>query len=170
MPQTALAEEVPEKVIPLKTETTYKLKGSRLEMGMEGQRMRSWLAVPEAGTPYEALFNPVYWDIHGYKFAPGDMIRVEPDEGHYTADLRVVASGVGGVRVAEYYKKDWDKVSAPATLASQFRVRHAGPHHMWRVERIADGHIEQAHFQNESLANSWLAENLKELSAAAKLA
>lgn len=143
----------------------YKLKQGRLHQGET--RMRTWFAVPEEGTPYEALFDPVYWDVHGYQFATGDMIRVEPDEGHYTADLKVVGIGVGGVRVAEYYKKDWVKAETPV-LVEQFRIRYAGPHHRWRVERLADGHVEQAGFENEIEANRWLAENLKSLNKAAQ--
>ena len=144
----------------------FKLKQSRLHTGEA--RIRWWFAIPEEGTPYDELFNPVYWDVHAYKFAPGDFIRVEPDEGTYTADLKVIGTGVGGVRVAEYYKKEWVKTEAPPSLASQYRVRYAGPHHRWRIERLVDNHIEQAGFENEAAANSWLAANLKSLSATAK--
>jgi hypothetical protein len=140
-------------------------KPTRLHIGEA--KIRTWFAEIEEGTPYEALFDPIYWDVHGYKFQPGDFIRVEPDDGAYTADLKVVGVGVGGVRVEEFYKKDWRKIDAPATLLSQYRVKFAGPHHRWRVERIADGHVEQAGFQSETDANVWLAENLKALSAAA---
>lgn len=142
-----------------------KLKPTRLHLGEA--KIRTWFAEIEEGTPYEALFSPVYWDVHGYKFRPGDFIRVKPDDGSYTADLEVVGVGVGGVRVEEYYKKEWKKVEAPATLLSQYLVKYAGPHHRYRVERIADKHIEQAGFETETAANQWLAENLKALSAAA---
>lgn len=151
--------------MPEQKKSLHKLKQTRLHLGEA--KIRTWFAEIEEGTPYDELFNPVYWDVHGYKFSVGDFIRVEPDDGSYTADLKVVGAGVGGVRVEEYYKKDWNKVEAPATLLSQYRVRFAGPHHRWRVERIEDGHIEQANFETETSANMWLAENLKALSAAA---
>lgn len=145
----------------------HKLKQTRLHLGES--RIRWWFAVPEEGTPYEALFDPVYWDVHGFKFAHGDFIRVMPDEGHYTADLMVVGTGTGGVRVAEYFKKVWaDSATASSEpLISQYRVKYAGPHHKWRVERIADNHVEQAHFENETAANQWLADNLRALSKVA---
>lgn len=142
-----------------------KLKQSRLHLGEA--KIRTWFAEIEEGTPYDALFSPVYWDVHGYKFMVGDFIRAEPDDGSYTADLKVVGAGIGGVRIEEYYKKDWRKVEAPATLLSQYRVKFAGPHHRWRVERIADSHVEHSGFDNEGAANMWLAENLKALSASA---
>lgn len=143
----------------------HKLKQNRLHQGES--RMLTWFAEVEEGTPYEALFSPVYWDVHGYKFKVGHFIRVEPDDGTYTADLKVVGVGVGGVRVEEYYKKDWGKVEAPATLLSQYAVKYAGPHHRYRIERLADRHVEQTGFETETAANQWLAENLKALSAAA---
>lgn len=142
-----------------------KLKPTRLHLGEA--KIRTWFAEIEEGTPYEELFSPVYWDVHAPKFNIGDFIRVQPDDGSYTADLMVVGKGVGGVRIEEYYKKDWKKVEAPATLLSQYRVKWGGPHHKWRIERIADSHVEQSGFENETAANMWLAENLKALSAAA---
>ena len=143
----------------------HKLKQTRLHLGEA--KIRTWFAEVEEGTPYEALFSPIYWDVHGYKFNPGDFIRVKPDDGSYTADLEVVGVGVGGIRVEEYYKKEWKKIEAPATLLSQYRVKYAGPHHRYRVERISDNHIEHANFETETAANQWLAENLKALSVAA---
>jgi hypothetical protein len=141
----------------------YKLKQSRLHQGEA--KLRWWSAEIEEGTPYEELFNPVYWDNHGYKFAPGDMIAAEPDEGHYTAWLKVIGTGTGGVRIAEFLKKTWGAAAkTPDAIVSQYRVKYAGPHHRWRVERIADSYVEQAGFENEVAANSWLADNLKALS------
>jgi hypothetical protein len=161
--------EVKKPVISTRREAPlHKLKQTRLHQGEA--KMRVWFASVEEGTPYEALFDPVYWDVHAYRFAVGDFIRVEPDEGHYTADLRVTGVGVGGVRVAEYYKKDWAKVDAPASLLSQYRVKYAGPHHRYRVERIADNGIEQANFESEAAANAWLSANLKALTIAASKA
>lgn len=142
----------------------YKLKQSRMHPGES--RLRWWFAEVEEGTPYEALFDPIYWDVHGYKLAIGDFIHVEPDEGHYTAQLRVSSSGAGGVKVQEFYRKEWTSVESPSALSDRYRVRFAGPHHRWRVERIADGHVEQAGFANESAANVWLGENLRALTIA----
>ena len=142
----------------------HKLKQSRLHMGEA--RLRWWFAEIEEGTPYESLFEPAYWDVHGYKFGIGDFIHAEPDEGHYTAQLRIVSAGAGGIRVQEFYKKDWKKVEAPASLTDRYRVKFAGPHHKWRIERLADGHVEQAGFPSEAAANIWLGENLRALTVA----
>lgn len=158
MVETKSADPKPKEVI-------YKLKPTRLHLGES--KIRWWFAEVEEGTPYDELLGSIYWDVHAYKFRPGDFIHIEPDDGSYTAQLKVIGVGVGGVRVAEFYKKDWTKVEAPASLMSQYRVRYAGPHHRYRVERLADGNVEHSGFESESAANVWLAENLKALSAAA---
>jgi hypothetical protein len=139
-----------------------RLKQNRMHPGES--RIRWWCAEIEEDTPYEALFDPVYWDVHGYKFQIGDFILARPDEGHYTAQLLVVGVGAGGTKIEEFYRKDHVKVEVPATLASQYRTKWAGPHHKWRVERIADNHVEHSGFDNETAANIWLADNLKALS------
>lgn len=143
------------------TTPIYKIKQSRFHQGES--RIRQWFAVPEAGTPYSALFTATYWDTQSHQLAIGDWIRVEPDEGSYTADLKVISTGTGGIRVAEYYKKDWEKVAAPKALADDYHVKWAGPHHKWRVERKADSDVMESGFQSESDANRWLADNAAKL-------
>lgn len=142
---------------------TYKLKQSRMQLGLEGIRMRIWFVVPEAGTPYGALFDPAYWEPVRHMLSIGDFLRIEPDEQHYTADLKVLSTGAGGVQTAEYFRKEWPKVEMPAALTSRYRVRHAGPHHRWRIERISDGHVEQSGFVSEAEAHKWLTANIKAL-------
>lgn len=146
----------------------HKLKPNRLHQGEA--KIQWWVAEIEEGTPYESLFDPVYWDNHGYKLQPRVRILCEPDEGHYEAELKVIGNGVGGVRVVEIRKNDFGKVAPVAVIADQFRAKYAGPHHKWRIERIADNHIEQAGFASEQDALGWLAANLRDLTAAAKKA
>lgn len=161
----AEAKEATAPAVEKKKELIYKLKQSRLHMGES--RIRWWFAVVEEGTPYEELFKPEYWDVHSYKFAIGDMIDCVPDEGSYRAWLEVVGAGVGGIRVEEFYKKDRGKIASPASLTSQYRVKWAGQHHKFRIERISDGNIEASGYASEAEANAWLSANLKALSAAA---
>jgi hypothetical protein len=139
----------------------HKLKQSRLEMGES--RIRYWFAMPEEGTPYKMLFDPIYWDIHAHQFAPWDFIRVIPDEKSYIAELVVTGTGIGGVRITEVWKKELSTGEAPADLLSMYRVHHAGPYHKWRVERREDKHIEQYGFETEKEAQEWLAANFKAL-------
>lgn len=139
----------------------FHLKPSRLHQGEA--RIRYWYAIIEEGTPYEALFTPQFWASHKHLIEMGDWIRVEPDEGHYTADLRVMSVGVGGIKVEEYIKKDWKTSDAPLSLLSDYKVKFAGPHHKWRIERRSDKHVEATGFANEAEANRWLATNAKKL-------
>jgi hypothetical protein len=142
----------------------YKLKPTRLHPGEA--RILWWYAEIEEGTPYEALFDPVYWDNHGYKLKTGNRILAAPDEGHYEAEFLVVGNGVGGVRIVEVRKLDLSKIQPAPLIADQYRIKYAGPHHRWRVERVADNGIEQSGFGSESDASIWLAENLRALAKA----
>lgn len=146
---------------PTRGENRFFLKPSRLHQGEA--RIRYWYAIIEEGTPYEAVFKPEFWASHKHQFEIGDFIRCEPDEGHYTADLRVMSVGLGGVKVEEFVKKDWKVADAPLSLMTDYKVKFAGPHHKWRVERKTDKHIEATGFQNEAEANRWLATNAKKL-------
>lgn len=146
----------------------HKLKPNRLHQGEA--KIQWWVAEIEEGTPYGALFDPVFWDNHGYKLVPRVRILCEPDEGHYEAELKVIGNGVGGVRVVEIRKSDFSKVEPLQVIADQFRAKYAGPHHRWRVERVSDGHVEQPGFASEQDALTWLAANLKDLTASAKKA
>lgn len=154
------AAEAPQKE---RRESLYRLKHSRFHPGES--KIRAWEAHIEEGTPYEKLFDPAFWDQNGYKLAMFDEIRCIPDEQNYVAWLMVVGTGVGGVRMQETRKVNIDQLDAQAQTG-QYRAKFAGPHNKWRIERIADGHVESSGFATEAEANRWLADNLKALSRA----
>lgn len=137
------------------------LKPSRLHQGEA--KILTWYAVIEENTPYEALFEPTFWASHAKDLDRGHWIVCEPDEGHYTAKLRVMSTGVGGVCVEEYYKKEWGKEEAPLSLLGDYEVKWAGPQHKWRVMRTKDNHVAAKGFENEAAANKWLADNIDQL-------
>lgn len=135
-----------------------KLKQSRFHQGEA--MIKTMCAVPETGTKYEDLFDPTYWTSVSHLLDIGYMIRVVPEDGKYLADLYVASTGIGGVRVKEFYFKAWDEAyEAPASILTQYETNWGGPHHKWRVVRKADQYVEQAKFANESDANRWLADN-----------
>ena len=153
---------MPEDKKPPGTPIEYKVKDSRFRPLEHSQAV--WFVYVEEGTPYKALFQPSYWSFVQDKLQPGAMIRVFPDEGSYMADLVVRAIGVGGVKVSEYFKREFaDEGQMPASLMSLYLVKYAGPYHKWRVERKSDGAVIQTGFENEGTANAWLATNVKSL-------
>jgi hypothetical protein len=138
-----------------------KLKPSNLHTGEHS--ILWWQAEPEEGTPYEALFNPIYWDACNALFGRGHFIQVIPAEGHYIAWLRV-RDADAGVHVQEIFKKELSvEETQPSSLSDHFRVKFAGSQHKWRVERIVDNHIEMKGLADEGAALAWLAENGKRL-------
>lgn len=123
----------------------------------------------EAKTPYEALFEPAYWahicsekGLRAY-----DVIEVRTDEGLYFAQLLVLQADRLSARVAEIAYADLTKARASqATAASSgVRIRYAGPHHKWRIERVSDSAVIQHGFADEISAQVWMADNRKSLAA-----
>jgi hypothetical protein len=156
-------------VVTKRTAPLFKLKPTRLHQGES--KIRTWYAVIEEGTPYDEIFNPIYWDNHAAKFAIGDWIRITDDESTYDAELKVVSTGVGGVRVSEYFKKVWAKGSPkPEVLSSQYEVKWGGPQHKWRIVRVSDNHVESHSYESEADANKWLTANLNNLLIGARKA
>lgn len=117
----------------------------------------------EAGTPYEALFDPAYWaHICSEKgLRPYDVIEVRADEGLYFAQLLVLQADRLSARMAELFYVDLTKTKAsegkinPASV----RVKYAGPHHKYRVERLSDNAVLAHGFADETAARAWLVEN-----------
>jgi hypothetical protein len=141
-----------------KAKTEYKLKQSRMHQGES--RIRKWVVNPEQDTPYAALFDPMYWSPNEYMFEVGDFIQVIPDERSYIAELWVIEKGIGGVLVHELSKVDITlKAAEGISMFDNYRVKFAGPHHKWRIERIMDNHVAKTGFSTEGEANKWLGLN-----------
>jgi hypothetical protein len=150
----------------------YKLKPSRMHQGEA--RIRKWVVNPEEGTPFEALDEPMYWASIEYMLEVGDFIQVIPDERNYIAEFWVVEKGIGGIVVHLLWKTDIVlKGKGGVSMYDNYRVKFAGPHHKWRIERIMDNHVAKTGFSTENEANKWLGINAGALTkdiAAAKAA
>lgn len=127
------------------------------------QVRREWNVVPEEGTPFEAVLNPVFWVHNARKMRPTDLIEVMPDDASYYARLLVRSVGPLGVEVAklEYY----DLVPQAQSLAAidRFRVMWKGPHWKHTVIRLEDKKEMQTGFDTAEAAQKWLVENQRSL-------
>jgi hypothetical protein len=125
-----------------------------------------WSIVPEDGTPYEALFKPVYWSHIAARLRPGDRIEVTAEDFSYAAELMVVAAERQAASVVELRKTEIGRLAQllPSVEAA-YRVEFKGPHLKWCVIRVADQTRVREQCDSRSLAYEWLASHSKALAA-----
>ncbi len=142
--------------------------------GAEFARM-NYVYTVEAGTPYDALFEPSYWaHVAGDRqIRAFDIFEIRPDEGTYFAELLVIEVDRASVRVLEIRHVDLTKAkkSAPLNAAAGLFVQWAGPHDKFRVVRPPSkpgesNAVMKSGFVDKDSAQAWLAENRKSLAAA----
>lgn len=123
-----------------------------------------WQAIPEDGTPFEALLDPAYWSHHASKARIGDRIEVLAEDGSYFAELIVREQGNLSVKVAVLRKVDLEAV--PETpLAEGFDVQYRGQVRKHCVVRLRDKAIVSEGHENKAAAFAWLGQNAKSLAA-----
>lgn len=146
-----------------------KLPESRFRLAESVRNM--WSIVPEEGTAFADLLDPVYWSHNARKLRPCDLIDVLPDDGSYYGRLIVRSIGQAGVHVAKLEYIEFAEIKdAPAGAASLFEVKWKGPHHRWCVVRLADKEAIQTGFENQNDGQRWLVENARTLVTGKKAA
>lgn len=145
-----------------------KLPESRFRLAESVRNM--WSVVPEEGTTFADLLDPVYWSHNARKLRPCDLIEVMPDDGSYYGRLIVRSIGAGGVFVAKLEYVAFEAVEAPASVASDFAVQWKGPHHRWCVVRLSDKSTIQPNFETQNDGQRWLVENARTLVTGKKAA
>ena len=76
-----------------------------------------WVALPAAGTPFDAILKPEYWAHVAKALKAGHEIVVRPPEGHYYATLLVRDAGALWAKVAVLHKHEFNKPEAAAEAA-----------------------------------------------------
>lgn len=129
---------------------------------------QTFVAVPEADTPPDALIDSKYWAHYAvnstYELKPGDMILVKPEDGTYFAELMVRAVSRGNVQVAEIRRVQLDKAQVPAE-EDDHEIRHSGSIKKWRVIRKADKRELISGLATRDAAIDWLREHRKAFAA-----
>lgn len=125
-----------------------------------------WCAVPEAGTPFEAVLTPAYWAHISARLRPWDRIEVMPEDGSYFAELLVQDAGRLYAKVAmlRHLKLEMVEVRGEDGGAD-YEIKWAGPVKKWRVMRKSDKAELRDRFSTQGEASSWLAQHIKTVGA-----
>ena len=128
----------------------------------------TWCVTPDAGTPYEALFQPNYWAHNARRLKLWDLVEVRyfSDDQCYWALLLVEGKGDLWAKVTELWKKELGKVEpGKAGLLDDFEVKYKGPAVRWCVIHKPSGRRVHEKSQTEEQATGWLREHKKALAA-----
>lgn len=137
-----------------------KLPEARMHLG---EAMRNiFVIVPEAGTAFEDLLDPIYWGHVGKKLRPLDILEIHPEDGNYFAELLVRSVETGG-RGAKVAPLRFVGLGAIEAAAEEYRIEWKGGHSKHAVVRVRDKAVLQAGFGNKEDAAAWLAVNAKSL-------
>jgi len=120
------------------------------------------VVIPETDT-LEDCQKPEYWAHVASKLRAGDEIRIVNDQSSLYARLYVLEAGNIWAKVAVIETAELSAAAPVSGDGVKIEVKFAGPHHRWRVTRLAGGNREilQANFETEDAAKVWAADYVK---------
>lgn len=127
----------------------------------EVMRVR-YVIVPEEGTSFEELLEPIYWSHVARRLRALDILEIHPEDGSYFAELLVRGVGPKGAQVVTLRMK---KLGEVEDLGEAFKIQWKGGHLKHAVIRSRDKEVLQGGFANKEDAAAWLASNLASLAA-----
>lgn len=125
-----------------------------------------WVAVPEHGTPFEAVLTPAYWAHVSARMRPWDRIEVTPEDGSYFAELLVQDAGrlYAKVAVLQNVKLELVEVRMGEDGSSDYEVKWAGSVKKWRVMRKSDRAELRDRFPTQAEALTWVQQYVRTVS------
>lgn len=134
-----------------KQPTKPKLLPARFKAAV--QVSNDWSAVVEAGTPFDQIKDDqAFWSHVQRVIRVGDIVNVRADDGAYFARLYARAVGAQGVKVEVLEYHDFSKLESVTDETDDFKVEWAGPHHKFRIVRVADAVVMQSGFNDKPTA------------------
>lgn len=125
-----------------------------------GQVVSVWVAAPPAGVTLEDVLKPEYWAHVARVLRPLAKICIFPEDGSWEAELRVRDAGDRWANVSLIRHQPWGAKSDIAA-DGRFRIEWAGPHHKYRILRLADQTVMESGFTTKEAAYARLPELLK---------
>jgi hypothetical protein len=117
-----------------------------------------WSVSPAEDVAFETLLHPEYWTHVARQLRAGDRIEIEPEDGSYFAQLRVLSVGERWASVQVLSKVDTaHAVEAPADGDGYF-YKWRGPHAGHSILRTSDKHVMKEGFASKDEAMRYLIE------------
>ena len=88
--------------------------------------------------PFEAALEPGFWSNVSTQLRISDIIEIHSDTRGFFGSLYVRDTGKTSAQVAQLEYHEFDVLTQSAEPSSH-RVKYAGPHVKWAIERVADG-------------------------------
>jgi hypothetical protein len=140
-------------VLPAKPPGMKPLAMNRLKLvcSSSSDIANHFAAVLTSGTPFASVLSPEFWSNHAPQLRVGDSIEVHSDDRSffgrlYVRDVNKTRADVSKLEFVEF------GALAQSNDASLYRVKYAGPHTKWAVERIADGKLVREGFETQDAA------------------
>jgi hypothetical protein len=135
-------------------------------MQLAEQVRNIWCLTVPVGTTVQDMLNPGYWAHLARQLQPGDRIEVEPDDGSYFAELRVLDSGNQYAKVMALREVKLEAVEPSASVSVPgHTVEWSGRHTKWRVVRESDRKVLKDGLASKADGYGWLASYGKALAA-----
>ena len=135
-------------------------------MQLAEQVRNIWCLTVPVGTTVQDMLNPGYWAHLARQLQPGDRIEVEPDDGSYFAELRVLDSGNQYAKVMALREVKLEAIEPSASVSVPgHTVEWSGRHTKWRVIRESDRKVLKDGLASKADGYGWLSSYAKALAA-----
>lgn len=101
----------------------------------------SYAVVLPDGNSLEDALKPEFWAHVAQTLRQHDTIRIIPEDAGYFAELLVLSSGRGFVKVKLLRHVQIDEAEADDGGNDLVEVKWRGPHSKWSILRRSDGHV-----------------------------
>lgn len=137
-----------------------------IRMQLAEQSRNIWCLTVPNGTTVQDMLNPGYWAHLARQLKPGDRVEVEPDNGTYFAELRVLDAGNQYAKMAVLREVTLESIEPSATISVPgHTVEWSGRHTKWRVIRESDRKVLKDSLASKADGYAWLASYSKALAA-----
>jgi hypothetical protein len=100
-----------------------------------------WAVVIPADVSIETVLEPAFWANVATQLRVADLVDVHSDGRDFYAKLYVREVARARVSVAQIQYVEFGALAETSEPAAAHRIRYAGPHNKWIVERISDHRI-----------------------------
>lgn len=123
-----------------------------------------WNVILPYEVPFDDVLLPGFWSHVAMKLRVMDRIEIYREDGTEFAELLVTLTDRVSAKVIVLNRVSLTH-EAPVSVDPEYQIGWAGPHHKFRVVRIADKEVIHTGFASQEAAHQWLMDYTKVLAA-----